>query len=88
MDGLRKLQKRFEEFNKELTGLGGRITTLEFDPNDPLSIERAIDELNLEIDNRVNNFHRIPEIDKIVDQIKQKFRHQILERAARMRQDG
>ena len=88
IEGLDSLIQKMKELERAVTNLDGNLANLEFDPNDPQSIEQAIQELNAEIDKRVSSYSRNEIIVNIADAIKESGREAILERAAAARLEG
>ncbi|MDH1767359.1 hypothetical protein N5D37_17280 [Comamonas aquatica] len=51
--GLDKLQKNLKDAQRALSELDGELGVVNFDPNDPASIEGAIQSVNRMIDDRL-----------------------------------
>ena len=51
--GLDLLTRKIKELEKAVDSLDGDIASLTFNPHDPQSIERAIQELNASVDEKI-----------------------------------
>ncbi len=83
--GLDKLNRELKEAQKALEGLDGNLGTVNFDPDDPASIELAITEMERMIADKVGRYASNPFVGPLVKATKQNFRKRILERAAQAR---
>ncbi|PLO49654.1 hypothetical protein CWN49_38690, partial [Klebsiella michiganensis] len=54
--GLDKLQKELKVAQLALSELDGNLGTVHFDPQDPASIENAIQKINQIVDERVSQY--------------------------------
>lgn len=90
MKGLDELSRKMKELEKAIAALDGDIGTVNFDPNDPQSIEVAIQKMEQAVDERVGDYSRNDMIEGIVSEVKERYRQAILERAseARNEQEG
>jgi hypothetical protein len=86
--GLDRVAKDFEEASKALSQLDGTLGEVNFDPNDPASIERAINAVNSMVDEKTIGFENNPIIEPLVREMKEKYRDAILENAAAARLEG
>ncbi len=86
--GLDSLQRQFKELERALRDLDGDIANVRFDPDDPGSIERAIQQLNDAVDEKVRPYGRNEMVQSIAEELKENGRSQILERAAAARLAG
>ncbi|MDR7102850.1 hypothetical protein [Croceicoccus sp. BE223] len=88
--GLDELSRKMKELEKAIAALDGEIGTVNFDPNDPQSIEVAIQKMEQTVDERVGDYSRNDMIEGIVSEVKERYRQAILERAseARNEQEG
>lgn len=88
--GLDKLQKSLKDAQRALSELDGELGVVNFDPNDPASIEGAIQSVNRMIDERLGEYSSNPIVGPLVEQMKEKYRESILEKAAeaRLKSDG
>lgn len=85
ISGLDKLTRQLDEAQKALEGLDGELGTVNFDPNDPSSIETAIQEVESMIDNRLGAWADNPLVSQIANGMKEQYREAILDRAAAAR---
>jgi tetrahydromethanopterin S-methyltransferase subunit A len=83
--GLGGLTKHLEEAQRALAGLDRQVGTVNFDPNDPGSIEGAIQQVELMIDARVGAYARNPIISPLIEQTKEQYREGIIQKAAAAR---
>jgi prefoldin subunit 5 len=79
--GLDELQRQLEELQRAMESLDGPIANLKFDPKDPASVQRAIREMETEVDRKVAPYSGNPFVAQVVEQSKEHFRAGILERA-------
>ena len=86
--GLDTLQKNLREARQVLSGLDGELGTVQFDPNDPASIDAAVQSVELMIDERLGSYARNPLIGPLAEEMKEKYRVAIIERAAVVRLEG
>lgn len=85
MQGLDKLLKELDQAQKVLARLDGTLTTVEFDPNQPGSIQAAISKMEGMVDASVAAYSRNPMVKELTDSVKGNFREQIEQRAAKAR---
>lgn len=83
--GLNKLQKNLKDAERALSELDGELGVVNFDPNDPASIEGAIRSVNRMIDERLGEYSSNPIVGPLAEQMKEKYRESILEKAAAAR---
>jgi Mg/Co/Ni transporter MgtE len=86
--GLDKMMNDFDQLSKAMAELDGDITQVNFDPNDPASIEQAIQAMEAAIDARVSSYSSNEMVMGIVEELKEKYREGILEKAASARLQG
>ena len=86
--GLDKLTNTLEEAQKALQALDGELGTISFNPNDPASIEAAIQEADHLIDDRLGGYASNTIIQPLVAKTKERFREVIIEKAAAARLEG
>lgn len=86
--GLDKLSKQLSDAQKALEMLDGELGTVSFDPDDPASIEAAIQSVETIIDDRLGPFASNPIIAPLAEQMKDKYREAIIDRAAEARLKG
>jgi hypothetical protein len=86
--GLDALIRKIKELEQAVAALDGDIAQLRFDPEDPQSIDRAIQQMEAAIDERVGDYQNNDMVQGIVETLKEQARNAILERAAAARLDG
>ncbi|TCO82777.1 hypothetical protein EV699_104169 [Plasticicumulans lactativorans] len=85
IDGLDKLTRQLEQAQQALEEFDGELGTVNFDPNDPASIEAAIQQANATLEAKVSPWVDDPLVAQMVDGMKEQFREAIIERAAAAR---
>jgi len=90
ISGLDALARKMKELERAVAELDGDIAQVSFNPHDPESIELAIQKMYSAIDERVSSYSHNDMVVGIAEEMKEKYREAILERAAtaRMEQDG
>lgn len=83
--GLDKLQKDLDEAQLALSELDGELGTVSFNPHDPGSIEIAIQSVYRMVDERAGQYTSNPLIGPLVEQMKDSYRENILQKAAEAR---
>lgn len=83
--GLDKIQKNLKDAQHALSELDGELGVVNFDPNDPSSIEAAIQSVNRMIDERLGEYSSNPIVGPLAEEMKEKYRESILEKAAEAR---
>jgi len=86
--GLDKLAKDAEQASKAMKNLDGDLGGVKFDPNDPASIERAIVEMEVMVDERIGTADKNPFVAPVAQAMKDSYRQQILDLAAQKRLEG
>ncbi|TDP60652.1 hypothetical protein [Roseateles toxinivorans] len=86
--GLDKLQRQLHEAQEALKSLDGELCSVKFDPNDPGSIEAAIEQVATVIDERVARHASNPIVEQLAEQMKEAYRNSIIEKAAAARLQG
>ena len=76
--GLDQLTKMLDQASRAAQELDGDLATLRFDPSDPSSVEAAIAEAKLTVDNRLGSWYGNPVVDQMADGAKASFEEQIL----------
>lgn len=85
ISGLENLQKNLKEAESALAELDGELGVVNFDPVDPASIEAAIQSVNRMVDERIGEYSADPILGPLADQMKEKYRESILQKAAEAR---
>jgi hypothetical protein len=83
--GLDKLQRELAEAQRAMSDVDGDLATVRFDPNDPSSIEAAIQSVNQMVEQRVGQYASNPIVGPMIDQMKEAYRESIVKRAAAAR---
>jgi len=86
--GLDQLTRHLEEAQEALKAADGELGTVTFDPNDPASIEAAIQQMEAIVDDRLAAYVSNPIIGPLAEQLKERFREGVVERAAAARLEG
>lgn len=88
MKGLDELQRKLKELERAIAALDGDLASVSFDPDDPQSVDLAIQQMEAAIDQRVGDYSRNDMVDGLVSEMKERGRQAILERAAEGRMSG
>ena len=83
--GLDKIQKELKDAQRALKELDGNLGSVQFDPNDPESIEAAIRKINQTVDERVGQYSSNSIIGPLAEQMKEAYRERLLQSAAEAR---
>lgn len=83
--GLDDLNKQLIDAQNALEALNGELGTVNFDPDDPASIEGAIQSVEAIIDDRILQYASNPIIAQLAEEMKEKYREAIIDRAAEAR---
>jgi hypothetical protein len=86
IDGLDKLQRELSSAQAALQALDGELGTVNFNPEDPASIESAIAAMEAMIDGKLVGYQANPFIADLATNMKAQYREAILEEAAAARQ--
>jgi hypothetical protein len=85
ISGLNTLSRQLADAQSALEALDGELGSVSFDPNDPASIELAIQNVWLIIDEKVVPFADNPVVSPLVEGMKEQYREAIINRAAEAR---
>jgi hypothetical protein len=85
--GLDKLQRGLAEVQRAMSDLDGELGTVRFDPNDPSSIEAAIQSVNHMVDQRIGQYASNLLVRPMFDQMREACRERILKEAAGARRN-
>lgn len=85
ISGLDTLSRQLADAQSALEALDGELGSVSFDPNDPASIERAIQSVGAIIDEKVAPFADNPVIAPLVEGMKEQYREAIINRASEAR---
>lgn len=83
--GLDQLQRELDDAQRALSNLEEDFGSVTFDPQDPLSIETAIQSINNLIDEKLGEFATNPLVSQLADSMKEAYRDAILQKAAEAR---
>ena len=83
--GLDQLTRQLDEAQRAMASLDGELGSVNFDPNDPASIEAAIQKMEAMIDERLGSYVSNPIVGPMAEQMKEKYRAAIVEKAAEAR---
>lgn len=83
--GLNTLTNELGQLSKAIADLDGDLTQVSFDPSDPASIERAVQQMEAAVDERVARYGSSKAVMAVVSQVKGTFREAILAKASRAR---
>ena len=85
--GLDKLQRELAEAKRAMSELDGELGTVSFDPNDPSSIQAAIQSVNHLVDQSLGQYASNFLVGPMIDQMKEAYRERILKEAAGARRN-
>ena len=85
IEGLDKLQKQLADAQKAFEELDGTLGEVSFNPEDPASIEAAIQRVNEMLDERVGHYSSNPFVGPMIGDMKEAYRSAILEKASAAR---
>lgn len=86
--GFDQLQKQLKDAQEALKKVEGELGTVQFDPNDPESIEAATRQIDALIDERLGDYLDNPIIGPLSESMKEKYKEAILEQAQAKRLEG
>lgn len=81
ISGLDDVQRDLSELQQAMAGLDGALGTVSIDPDDPQSLERAIQQVEEIVNTRLAPYHNNPMVEHFSEQIKAHLREQIIEQA-------
>lgn len=85
---LDKLQRELTDATKALEALEGQITEVRYNPDDPSSVEGAIAQVEAAMDVKIGPYRGSNIVEQPAQNMKAKYREQILDRAAEARMTG
>lgn len=85
ISGLDQLSRQLADAKKALESLDGEFGSVSIDPDDPASIEAAIQSMEAIIDERLGPYASNPFIAPLAESMKEKYRESIIDRAAAAR---
>ena len=86
--GLDHLQRELGDFQQAAENLDGEIAKVSFNPADPQSIELAIQRMESAVDEKVGSAGNSELMINLTQELKERYREAILEKAARTRSEG
>jgi hypothetical protein len=86
--GFGQLQKQLQMAQDALKRVEGQLGTVQFDPDDPESIERAMRQIDAIIEERLGDYLDNPIIGPLSERMKEKYKEAILEQAQALRLEG
>lgn len=85
IEGLDELQRELAEAQEAIGEIDGELGSVNFDPEDPSSIEAAIAEVGRMIDAKLGRYADNAIIGPMISGLKEQYRKGILEKAAAAR---
>jgi hypothetical protein len=83
--GLEQLSRDLEEAKKAMSAMDSELVSVSCDPQDPASIEAAIQEVERLIDERLGSYETNPIVGPLVAAMKEQHRQHIIDMAAEAR---
>lgn len=83
--GLEELGRDLEEAQRALAEIDGELGSVNFDPEDPESIEAAIASMEQLINEKVDGYSDNPLIGPLIEEMKENYRTSILDAASEAR---
>jgi hypothetical protein len=83
--GLEELSRTLEDAQRAMSELDGELGSVSFDPQDPVSIEAAIKSAERMIEDRVGRYSSNSIVGPMIEELKERYREAILEKAAAAR---
>jgi len=81
ISGLDKLKSELEAAQRAFSALDGEIAKVSFDPQNPQSVQAAIQAMETAVDSKIAPYRGNPLVEVVVPKLKEKYRAAILERA-------
>jgi hypothetical protein len=88
ISGLEQLTRQLEQAQEAFTEMEGDLGSVSFDPQDPASIETAIQLAEAMIDAKIRQWANNPLVAKVAGEMKERYRDAIIERAAKVRMES
>jgi saccharopine dehydrogenase-like NADP-dependent oxidoreductase len=79
--GLDEFQRELSNLQHAIESLDGTLATLNFDAADPDSVNEAIRKMEAALDSKAAPYRGNATITSLIEEMKEKFRQEILERA-------
>lgn len=80
--GLDQLQKQLHDAQQAFRSLDGTIATLNFDPDEPASIQAAIRQMEQAVDDKTSPYRGNDMVESVASQLKEAYREEIERHAA------
>ena len=88
IEGFDKLRRDLDQAQRELCDIDGELGSVNFDPEDPASIETAIIWMETKIDDCLGPYAENPIVAPLIQEMKENYRQAILDKAANARAGG
>lgn len=85
ISGLDQLSRQLEQAQEAIAEIDGDLGTVNFNPNDPASIDAAIQQAEALIDAKVKPWADNPLVAQVANGLKEHYRKAIIDRAAEAR---
>jgi hypothetical protein len=85
ISGLDQLSRQLTDAQRAIESLDSDLGTVSFDPEDPASIDAAIQSVEAIIDEKLGPYASNPIIAPLAENMKEKYRESIVDRAAAAR---
>ena len=85
ISGLDRLTGQLGDAQKALENIAGELGTVSFDPNDPASVEAAIQSVEALINGRLGQYASNSIVARLAENMKEQYRESIIDRAAAAR---
>lgn len=82
MSGIEKLQRELKEMQRAVNSLDGEIGKVQFNPDDPESVERAVREIKQAVDQKASRYRSNPMVKVFAEEAKKAFEKRIRETKA------
>ncbi|GBH24906.1 hypothetical protein [Burkholderia vietnamiensis] len=83
LNGLDKLTRQLDEASRAFQSLDGEIASVRVVPGDEESVQAAIREMEAAVDQKAAQYRGNPLVDRVVEQLKARYREHIIERSER-----
>ena len=78
---MKEVQREFKEAGEAIDALEGEIATIRVDPNDPRSLERALQEMKQAVDQKIVRYRENRLVRTIAEKARMVFEEQLREKA-------
>lgn len=86
MSGFKDLARGLQELSDFSKSLDGQVAEVKFDPSDPASVQRAVAEMERNIDDKAARYSSNDAVRNIARDLKAQYKNQIEQLAAKRRQ--